>query len=230
MALLEVSDLVKSYRTPTGAVQRVLDVPAFSLDPGEQVALEGQSGTGKTTLLHCIAGILTPDSGTVRVDGENVVALGEAARDKFRAERLGYVFQTFNLLQGYTAVENVWLGTLFGKKPDRSAARALLERLGLGDRIDHRPSQLSIGQQQRVALARALVHQPKLVLADEPTGNLDRRTAQSALGLIRETCAELGAALLLVSHDPTVLEAFERCESLAELNRASFAGPEEDAA
>ncbi|MEM7262186.1 MAG: ABC transporter ATP-binding protein [Planctomycetota bacterium] len=230
MALLDVSDLVKSYRSPTGAVQRVLDVPAFSLDAGEQVALEGQSGTGKTTLLHCIAGILTPDSGTVRVDGDNVVALNEPDRDKFRAERLGYVFQTFNLLQGYTALENVWLGTLFGKKPDRAAARALLERLELGDRLDHRPSQLSIGQQQRVALARALVHKPKLVLADEPTGNLDRRTAQSALGLIREVCGELGAALLLVSHDPTVLDAFDRCESLAEINRASLAGPEGDAA
>jgi ABC-type lipoprotein export system ATPase subunit len=222
MALLEIRDLKKSYRAPDGQVQPVLDIPAFELQPGEQVALAGRSGSGKTTLLHAIAGLLRPDSGVVRLEGTDLGSLSEARRDALRAGTLGYVFQVFHLLQGYTALDNVVLGMAFGPGPDRAFARELLGRLGLGDRLDHKPRQLSVGQQQRVALARALANRPRLVLADEPTGNLDPERAREALDLLRRMCREQGAALLLVSHDRAVLEGFERSLDLASLNRAAL--------
>jgi ABC-type lipoprotein export system ATPase subunit len=222
MALLEIRDLKKSYRAPDGQVQPVLDIPAFELQPGEQVALAGRSGSGKTTLLHAIAGLLRPDSGVVRLEGTDLGSLSEARRDALRAGTLGYVFQVFHLLQGYTALDNVVLGMAFGPGPDRAFARELLGRLGLGDRLDHKPRQLSVGQQQRVALARALANRPRLVLADEPTGNLDPERAREALDLLRGMCREQGAALLLVSHDRAVLEGFERSLDLASLNRAAL--------
>jgi putative ABC transport system ATP-binding protein len=155
------------------------------------------------------------------VDDTELTALSESARDAWRARCLGYVFQTFNLLQGYTALENVLLGMAFGNGMDRGRAQELLERLGLADRMHHRPRQLSIGQQQRVAVARALANAPVLVLADEPTGNLDAANAGDALRLLRESCDEEGAALLVVSHDPRVLAAFERVVSLEAINRAA---------
>jgi putative ABC transport system ATP-binding protein len=150
-----------------------------------------------------------------------MAALVEPKRDRLRAEKLGYIFQTFNLLQGYTVLENVLLGMSFGPGVDRVQARAVLERVGLGDRLAHYPRQLSTGQQQRVAVARALANRPKLVLADEPTGNLDRRNATEALALIRETCRESGAALLLVSHDEAALAQFEHVKDFAEINRCA---------
>jgi putative ABC transport system ATP-binding protein len=219
MHVLEISNLKKSYIAPDGARGTVIDVPHFALAAGEQLAMEGTSGSGKTTLLHLIAGILTPDSGRIAVAGEEMTALGEAGRDGLRARTIGYVFQTFNLLQGYTALENVMLGQMFGHGADEKQARELLLLVGLKDRLDYRPRQLSVGQQQRVAVARALANQPKLVLADEPTGNLDRRHAREALSLIREVCREHGAALLLVSHDQEVLSGFDSVVSLAEINR-----------
>ncbi|HWF17998.1 MAG TPA: ATP-binding cassette domain-containing protein, partial [Verrucomicrobiae bacterium] len=133
----------------------------------------------------------------------------------------GYIFQTFNLLQGYTCLENVLLGMSFGPGADKAFAQALLERVGLGNRLKHYPRQLSTGQQQRVAVARALANRPKLVLADEPTGNLDHRNAGASLDLIRAACGENGAALLLVSHDREVLGKFEQVHSLEKINRAA---------
>jgi putative ABC transport system ATP-binding protein len=195
------------------------------LAAGEQVALRGESGSGKTTFLNLIAGILAADGGSIRVDGRELAALGEARRDRLRAETIGYIFQTFNLLQGHTVLENVELGMAFGRGVDRARAEALLRRVGLGDKHRHYPRQLSTGQQQRVAVARALANQPKLVLADEPTGNLDRRNAREALALIREVCRESGAALLLVSHDERVLAQFEAMRDFAAMNRALAAGP-----
>ncbi len=221
MALLELRDLRKTYTTPDAGTLVVVDVPRFDMDAKRQVALSGESGSGKTTLLHLIAGILAPDSGSVRLGGVELAGLGEAARDRVRATQVGYIFQTFNLLQGYTCMENVLLGMSFGPGPDRSWAESLLRRVGLGDRLRHYPRQLSTGQQQRVAVARALANRPKLVLADEPTGNLDHRSAREALRLIREACAEFEAALLLVSHDREVLGEFEHREDLLTLNRAS---------
>ncbi len=219
--MLAVTDLRKSFVAPEGAAVEIVNVPSFSLAAGEQLALRGESGSGKTTFLHLIAGILAVDAGTIRIDGAEMTAAGESRRDRLRAEKLGYIFQTFNLLQGYTVLENVVLGMTFGPHgADWKHARHVLERVGLSHRLDHFPRQLSTGQQQRVAVARALANRPKLVLADEPTGNLDRKHAREALTLIREVCREQGATLLLVSHDEEVLASFETHRDFAELNRA----------
>jgi len=185
-----------------------------------QVALAGESGSGKTTFLNLIAGILKPDEGIISVDGVDMATLSEAGRDRLRAAKIGYIFQTFNLLQGYTCLENVLLGMSFGNGVDRAFANHLLERVGLGRRLNHYPRQLSTGQQQRVAVARALANKPRLVLADEPTGNLDHRNAHEALWLIREACRENDAALLLVSHDREVLGQFEHVGDFHKSNRA----------
>ena len=217
MLLLAVHGLSKAY-----GAHRVVNVAEFSLGAGAQVALRGESGSGKTTFLHLIAGILAPDTGRIELAGRDVAALGEAARDRLRAETIGYIFQTFNLLQGHTVLENVELGMAFGRGVDRAHAAALLRRVGLGDKLRHYPRQLSTGQQQRVAVARALANRPKLVLADEPTGNLDARNSRESLALIREVCRENGAALLLVSHDEGVLGQFEEVQDFAALNRASI--------
>ena len=220
MPLLEIRNLKKIYRTPEGETLTVLDVTEFALEERQQLALCGASGTGKTTFLNCIAGILRPNNGSVRLNGIDMAAASEGRRDQLRAQTIGYIFQTFNLLQGYTCLENVLLGMSFGRGADRAFARELLERVGLGDRLDYRPAQLSVGQQQRVAVARALANRPKLVLADEPTGNLDPRNAREAIKLIREICRETGAALLIVSRDQTVLEQFDDCADLGEINLA----------
>jgi len=219
--MLQLRDLKKSYRSPDGEVLLVVDVPSFDLEARGQVALEGRSGSGKTTFLNLIAGILKPETGSIVFDGEELVGASESRRDVFRAQHMGYVFQAFHLLGGHTALENVELGMLFGSGVDRAFAEHLLQRLGLADRMRYRPSQLSLGQQQRVALARALANKPKLVLADEPTGSLDVHHAGEALALTRELCAEQGAALLLVSHDHDVLEAFQTRYDLSKLNRAA---------
>ena len=221
MPLLEISQLQKSFVAPDGAAQRVIDIPTFTLDERAQVALSGESGSGKTTFLHLIAGILKPDSGSIHIGGRAMSALPESERDRLRATSIGYIFQTFNLLQGYTCLENVLLGMSFGPGVDREFAIALLKRVGLESRLKHFPRQLSTGQQQRVAVARALANRPKLVLADEPTGNLDAANARDALALIREGCRENGAALLLVSHDREVLAKFDRVADLRALNRAA---------
>ncbi len=220
MFALEARALRKSYEGPDGGSQLVIDLPALSLAPAEQMALRGRSGSGKTTLLHLLAGILSPDAGTIRVAGEEMGAR-EAQRDRLRGRAIGYVFQSFNLLPAYSALENVRLAMHFGGNEDAERARSLLERVGLGDRLDYRPVQLSVGQRQRVAVARALAKRPALVLADEPTGNLDPENADAALGLIREICAESGAALLLVSHDAAALARFDRVDDLESINRAS---------
>lgn len=221
MSLLAISALKKSFVSPEGGRKAIVDVPIFGLGTGEQLALRGESGSGKTTFLHLIAGILAADSGSVRIGEHEMTTLSEHARDRVRAANIGYIFQTFNLLQGYSCLENVLFGMAFGGgKVDRSRAITMLERVGLAERLHHRPRQLSTGQQQRVAVARALVNRPKLVLADEPTGNLDRKNAREALTLIRETCRENAASLLLVSHDSEVLSAFEKVQDFADINHA----------
>ncbi len=222
MSLLQVHQLKKAHVAPDGGTHVVVDVPEFSLAAQAQVALSGESGSGKTTFLNLIAGILAPDSGSIKLNGQELAGLSESARDRVRATSIGYIFQTFNLLQGYTALENVLLGMSFGPGADREFAKALLKRVGLEAKLNHLPRQLSTGQQQRVAVARALANRPQLVLADEPTGNLDHANARDALTLIREACRENGAALLLVSHDRDVLGKFETVQELAKLNRAAM--------
>jgi len=221
MPLLDIKQLKKSFVSPEGGRHTIVDVDEFSLAEKAQVALSGESGSGKTTFLHLIAGILKPDSGSITLAGREMSALREPERDRLRATSIGYIFQTFNLLQGYTCLENVLLGMSFGPGVDRAFAQALLEKVGLGQRLKHYPRQLSTGQQQRVAVARALANRPKLVLADEPTGNLDHKNAGEALDLMRQTCRENGAALLLVSHDREVLGRFEQVHSLERINRAA---------
>jgi len=221
MALLEVKDIKKEYVDPDGKSQPVIDIPTFEMEERQELALAGRSGCGKTTFLNMIAGILRPDSGSIRFGGRDYASLSESQLDHLRAGHIGYVFQTFNLLGGYSALENVLLGMMFGPGPDRGFAQSLLEELGLGSRLAHRPHQLSVGQQQRVALARALANRPELVLADEPTGSLDPEHAREALELMRSACSEHGTALLVVSHDEEVLGAFETRMALHEINHVT---------
>jgi ABC-type lipoprotein export system ATPase subunit len=224
-ALLEIGNLKKSYHAPDGSVRGVVDLAAFAMQAGEQWALQGSSGSGKTTLLHLVAGVLKPDSGKILLQGRDIPALSEPERDHLRAQKIGYIFQTFNLLQGYSALENVMIAMSFAGLADAHRASALLDRVGLGQRLHDRPGQLSTGQQQRVAVARALCKNPSLVLADEPTGNLDEDNARDVLGLIREVCGEAGAGLLLVSHDPGVIQSFQQSLALKSLHAAQGARP-----
>jgi len=216
-SVLRLRDVRKGFEAPDGGRVEVVDVAELSLAPSEHVALRGSSGSGKTTLLHLIAGIARPDAGEIVVAGRDVAAMSEAECDRWRAKHVGYVFQSFHLLQAFTALENVALATMFGGSASDARARELLVRVGLGERLDYVPRKLSIGQQQRVAVARALVNEPALVLADEPTGNLDRAHADGALRLIREVCRESGAALLLVSHDERIVAGFERVLDMRDL-------------
>jgi putative ABC transport system ATP-binding protein len=216
---LVLNGVRKSYREPDGSPLPILNVERFEVAPAEQVALVGQSGGGKTTLLNVISGITTADAGTVIVDGVDVTRLSEPARDRFRAERIGIVFQTFNLLPAFSAYENVLLGMTFAGRTDRAFAKDLLSQVGLGHRLSHRPGQLSVGEQQRVAVARALANRPRLMLADEPTANVDVANQDLVLKLIRDACNEHKVSLLLVTHSQDVAQQFGRVENLAEFNR-----------
>jgi len=219
--MLLLTDVKKSFTEPGGGRLPILDVPRFAVGEGEQLALVGESGCGKTTLLHIIAGITKPDAGQVQISGRDIAQLPEAGRDAFRAQNIGYVFQTFNLLPGFSALENVLLGMSFGRaRADRDRARQLLERVGLGARASHKPTMLSVGEQQRVSVARALANRPKLLLADEPTASVDSRHQQQIIELIRDTCREQNVALVVVTHSPDVAGQFDRVERLEQLNRA----------
>jgi putative ABC transport system ATP-binding protein len=209
--VIELHDIRKRYRRGDRQVLAVR-VDRLVVERGEQLALVGRSGCGKTTLLNIVAGIVTPDSGTVEVDGVVVNRLSQGARDRFRAERMGYVFQTFNLLQSFTALENVELGQVFahGRRDGRKRALDLLDRVGLADRAGHFPRELSVGQQQRVAIARALVNDPKILLADEPLGNLDQATGLAALEILQQMAREAGRTILMVTHDPETAAKLDR--------------------
>ncbi|MEZ6090032.1 MAG: ABC transporter ATP-binding protein [Pirellulaceae bacterium] len=220
--MLELINVKKEFPQPGGGILSVLDIPKFTIGKGEQVALIGRSGGGKSTLLHTIAGITKVDGGQIKVNGYDIARLSEAGRDRFRANAIGYVFQTFNLLNGFTALENVRLGMTFGAgNHDLSRAKMLLERVGLADRMHYKPGQLSVGQQQRVAIARAMAGRPKLLLADEPTANIDPANQQIIIDLIRQNCRDEEVALLLVTHSMEVAEQFERIVKFEELNQAS---------
>ncbi len=221
--MIHVRNLAKTYRRGQESVV-ACSVGRLDIAPGEQVALVGRSGTGKSTLLNVLAGILRPDRGEVTVDGVDIAALGESQRDRFRAERLGMVFQTFNLLQAFSAVENVVLGALFAGRSARAIrkrAEELLTRVGLGERMHHTPSELSVGQAQRVAICRALVNEPKLILADEPLGNQDRATGREVLQLLLELAADRGSTVVMVTHDEESARMMQRTVDLADLREAS---------
>ncbi|MEK6246844.1 MAG: ABC transporter ATP-binding protein [Planctomycetales bacterium] len=220
--MLLLKNVTKAYTEPDGSLLPILDIAEFRVEAGEQMVLVGRSGCGKTTLLQVIAGISRPDSGLVEVAGLDITKLSEAGRDRFRAERMGYVFQTFNLLPAFTALENVLLGMTFTRQSrDRSRARQLLERVGLSHRLTHKPAALSVGEQQRVAVARALVNRPKLLLADEPTANIDTAHQQQIIDLLRGTCSEENITLVMVTHTPEVSSQFDRVDQLNEINRVA---------
>jgi putative ABC transport system ATP-binding protein len=217
--MLLIEGVKKSYIEPSGKLLPVLDIPRYQATAGEQLVLMGRSGCGKTTLLHVIAGISTPDAGQVQIDGVDITQLPEAGRDRFRSEQVGYVFQTFNLLAGFTALENVLLGMTFARsKKDTARAGELLRRVGLAHRMHHKPGALSVGEQQRVAVARALANRPKLLLADEPTANVDPANQQHVIDLIRRSCREEDVTLLLVTHALEVAQQFDRVDRLEEIN------------
>jgi putative ABC transport system ATP-binding protein len=207
-----VRDLAKHYAAGAGERVRAVDGVSLQVGRGEMVALYGPSGSGKTTLLRLISGLMRPDSGSIVVDGREISTLSEADRARYRLHELGYVEQSFDLLEGGSAAENaafkLWL-TKDARRAER-IVEPLLVRLGLGERVHSRPGELSMGERQRVLIARALSTEPKLVLADEPTGNLDTRRSREVLDLLAETCGERGAAVLLVTHDPQAAAIADR--------------------
>ena len=219
MDLLRVNRLKKSFTTDDGEKCDIIDIESFILEEAEICGLSGESGSGKTTFLHLIAGILTPDSGSIEFRGVDTGLLSSSERDNLRADKIGYIFQSFNLLQGFTALENLEIAMSFSSSSEREYALQLLDKVGLSNRLEYYPHQLSIGQQQRVALARALVNKPKIVLADEPTGNLDSLNAAKVFELLCNLCTDYKSALLMVSHDQAVLKSFEKKVDLRNLNR-----------
>jgi putative ABC transport system ATP-binding protein len=201
--VLELRDLVKHYRVGDGEPIRAVDGVSMKVAAGEFVALYGPSGSGKTTLLELIAGLSHPDDGAVLVGDRDVSAMSHRESDEYRLRHLGIIGQPQNLIPGARAIENASLKLwLSNKRGARDTIEPLLERLGLGERMLHRTEQLSMGERQRVLIAMALATDPKLVLADEPTGTLDTQRTREVLGLLRELCRERGAAIVLATHDP----------------------------
>ncbi len=213
--MLQLNDLVKHYRAGEGEEVRAVEGVSMSIQRGELVALYGPSGSGKSTLLMLIAALLRPDSGQVLVDGREVSALSEDDGARYRLHELGYVDQSLDLLPGARVIENaavkLWLTDA---RRAEQRVKPLLERLGLGQRLRHRPHQLSMGERQRVMIARALSTDPKLLLADEPTGNLDTHRGREVLTLLRELCHERQMAILLVTHDPQAAGFADRVHML----------------
>ena len=208
--IIAVEHVFKSVTDSTGTLDILRDID-FRLAPRETAAIVGASGSGKSTLLSIIAGLDTPTRGTVRLDGQDLFALSEDDRAALRAQKVGFVFQSFQLMGNLTALENVMLPLELAERRDaRKAAAEMLERVGLGQRLGHYPKVLSGGEQQRVALARAFVVQPALLLADEPTGSLDCATGESIMRLMFELNRELGTTLVLVTHDRAIAAQCER--------------------
>ena len=209
-SIVSVEHVFKSVSDSTGTLTILRDID-FALAPRETAAIVGASGSGKSTLLSIIAGLDTPTQGTVRLAGQDIFALGEDDRAALRAQKVGFVFQSFQLLGNLTALENVMLPLeLSGSKNARSMATEMLKRVGLGERLAHYPKVLSGGEQQRVALARAFVVQPAVLLADEPTGSLDFATGETVMQLMFELNQELGTTLVLVTHDKSIAARCER--------------------
>ena len=203
-SIIEIRGLRKVYRRDKQEVT-VLDGINLDVPEGAFEALMGPSGSGKTTLLNLIAGIDSPTSGSIRVAGEDIAKLGETARASWRAANIGFIFQFYNLMPVLTAAENVELPLLLTKLPRAERVRRVevaLKLVGLTDRMDHTPRQLSGGQQQRVAIARAIVADPKIIVADEPTGDLDRKSAEEVLALLKTLNETLGKTIVMVTHDP----------------------------
>jgi len=220
-----LQDVKKAFPLGHGHDLEVLDVTSLALPVGSYTVLKGPSGSGKTTLLNLIAGIALPTAGHIRVSGTDLVILPEPQRDRFRAAHIGYIFQTFNLLAPFTALENVILAMRFAnaipQRAQRQRAVDLLARLGLSTRLSHRPAQLSRGEQQRVAMARALANDPPVLLADEPCASLDAATAQVVLKALQSICRESAKTVLIVAHDTAALEGADQVLDMREINRTT---------
>ena len=209
-AAVRLDSVRKVYGTGDNEVV-ALDNVTLDVHTGTFTAVMGPSGSGKSTLLHSAAGFDRPTSGTVLLDGQDISKLSETALTKLRRVRIGFVFQAFNLLPALTVMQNITLPLeLAGRKIDRERCREVAESVGLGNRLDHRPSQLSGGQQQRVAIARAMVTQPAVIFADEPTGALDTSTSQEVLGLLRDAVQTHGQTIVMVTHDPVAASFAQR--------------------
>jgi putative ABC transport system ATP-binding protein len=208
--MLEARSLTKEYPSGDQRLTVLRDV-SFLIPDGARVAIVGPSGSGKTTLLGLLAGLDTPTAGSVLLDGDNLSAMGEDARARIRGEKVGFVFQSFQLIPSLSALENVQVPLeLRGERDAAARAKDLLGRVGLGDRGHHLPAQLSGGEQQRVAIARAFVNRPKLLFADEPTGNLDAATGQRIIELLESLNRDAGTTIVLVTHDSALAERTQR--------------------
>ncbi len=211
--MIELQDVSKVYRK-AGAEVRALDAVTASVEPGEFVAVRGPSGCGKSTLLMAVAGMARPSSGRVMLDGQDLYALSPRRRAAVRAQKVGFVFQMFHLIPYLSVWENILAPLLAGARGTAEEARHIAERLGLADRLRHRPAELSTGERQRVALARALLNRPKLILADEPIGNLDPENGRAVMDFLAEFNAQ-GGTVLLVTHDELAAAYAKRTVTLA---------------
>jgi putative ABC transport system ATP-binding protein len=228
MSILELHDVHKTYVGGTELVQAV-DGVSLTISSGEFVALYGPSGSGKTTLLLLAAALATPDSGEVLFDGNDISRLSERDSSTYRRRDVGFVFQSFHLMPHTTALDNATIkltGSGHTLREARELARPWIERVGLGRRAEHTPEQLSMGERQRVAIARALANEPRLLLADEPTGNLDSKRSREILTLMRDVCDERGIPALLVTHDPEAAAYVDRVHSLRDGQLADGMEPE----
>jgi len=200
---------------------KVLDIAHWSVEEGDRVAIFGPSGSGKSTFLHALAGLLPASKGRVTVCGHSLESMSEAERDRFRAQYIGYIYQNFNLLQGFTALENVLMGMTFSpRKADPKEAEHLLDEVGLSHRLKYHPSRMSSGEQQRVAVARALANRPRILLADEPTASLHPVNKEDVLRMLLDMCDRYGCTLVLVTHEKEVISLFKNTVTFLELNRA----------
>lgn len=225
--MIHLKSVKKAFQVDHKVIPAI-DIHEFKVNKGEQIVIYGPSGGGKTTLLNLIAGILSPDEGEIRIHGTAITRLSGAKRDVFRLKHIGYIFQTYNLISTLTAEENIQIALMFGgisnKKKQKKAAREMLEKVGLQDRALHKPYQLSCGEQQRIALARAFANDPFLILADEPTANLDPENTEKIVNYMKTLCRETGKTLLIATHDLDIVKG-SRAIAMHEINHAE--GPRE---